>query len=540
MGEFDYIIVGAGSAGCVLAHRLTASGRHRVLLLEAGGSDASPWIRVPVGYARTFTDPRYNWLYRTEPEPALDNRSAFWPRGKVLGGSSSINAMVFVRGQPADYEDWCSAGNPGWGWRDVLPYFRKLEDHAWGESEYHGTGGPVHVHDPSAAVHPLCGKFLSACAQIGIPPTRDFNGAETEGAGIWQVTIRNGVRVSSASAYLRPALRRRNLEVTTRARATRVLFSGTVATGVEYLQGGSLRTATARREVLLSAGAIGSPQLLELSGIGAPELLRRLGIPLTAALEPVGCGLQDHVCVSYFYRSRLPTLNDELAPLLGKARAALRYALRRQGPLAMSVNQAGAFVRSRPGLGRPNLHIYFNPASYRTSASGPKRRLLNPDPFPGFLMSFNTCRPTSRGSVHLRSADPLASPAIVPNSLSTAEDLADVYDGARVLRRIAAAKPLAAVIESELLPGERVRSESEVLEDFRRRAGSVFHPCGTCAMGPDDGSSVVDPRLRVHRVASLRVVDASAFPAVTSGNINAPTLMLAEKAADLILEDAAR
>ena len=537
MGEYDYIIVGAGSAGCVLANRLSASGRHRVLLLEAGGSDFSPWIRVPVGYARTFSDPRFNWMYRTEPEPALDNRSALWPRGKVLGGSSSINAMVFVRGQPSDYEDWRNAGNPGWGWQDVLPYFRKLEDHAWGASEYHGAGGPVHVHDPSATVHPLCATFLAACAEAGIAITRDFNGAEPEGAGLWQVTIRNGVRVSSASAYLRPALRRPNLQVATRARVSRVLFEGTTATGIEYSRGGAQLTATARREVLLCAGAIGSPQLLELSGVGDPELLRRLGMEVTAALPAVGGGLQDHVCVSYFYRSRVPTLNDELAPFFGKARAALRYAVRRAGPLAMSVNQAGAFVRSRATLSRPNLHIYFNPASYSTTTSGPSRRLLNPDPFPGFLMSFNTCRPTSRGSVHLRSPDPLVSPAIVPNSLATPQDVADVYEGARVLRQISGTKALAAVIESELLPGEQIRSDAEVLRDFRRRAGSVFHPSGTCAMGPDAASSVVDPRLRVHGVAHLRVIDASIFPAVTSGNINAPTLMVAEKAADLILEE---
>ena len=538
MGEFDYIIVGAGSAGCVLANRLSASGRHRVLLLEAGGSDFSPWIRVPIGYARTFTDPRYNWMYRTEPDPALEGRSALWPRGKVLGGSSSINAMVFVRGQPSDYEDWHGAGNPGWAWQDVLPYFLKLEDHAWGASQYHGAGGPVHVHDPSSAVHPLCQRFLEACVAAGIPITRDFNGAQTEGAGLWQVTIRGGVRVSSSSAYLRPALRRRNLQVVTDARATRLLFSGTAATGVQYLRGGERLTATARREVLLSAGAIGSPQLLELSGIGDPRRLGGLGIPVLAPLPAVGRGLQDHVCVSYFYRSRVPTLNDELAPFLGKARAALRYALRRDGPLSMSVNQAGAFVRSRSGLARPNLHVYFNPAIYSTTTRGQSRRLMNPDPFPGFLMSFNTCRPTSRGSVHLRSADPLASPSIAPNSLSTPEDLEDVYEGARLLRRIAAEAPLAAVIDSELLPGGRIRSDQEVLEDFRHRAGSVFHPCGTCAMGPDSVSAVVDSRLRVHGVGSLRVIDASVFPAVTSGNINAPTLMVAEKAADLILQDA--
>jgi choline dehydrogenase-like flavoprotein len=535
MGEFDYIIVGAGSAGCVLANRLTESGRHRVLLLEAGGSDFSPWIRVPVGYARTFTDPRYNWMYRTEAEPELDNRSAFWPRGKVLGGSSSINAMLFVRGQPADYEDWRAAGNPGWAWQDVLPYFRKLEDHAWGASEYHGAGGPVHVHDPAATVHPLCRNFLEACAAAGIPLTRDFNGAQTEGAGLWQVTIRGGVRVSSASAYLRPALRRRNLALATEARVTRVLIAGGAASGVEYLRGGSRLTATARGEVLLAAGAIASPQLLELSGIGDPELLGRLGIPVVAALRPVGRGLQDHLCVSYFYRSTVPTLNDELAPFLGKARAAVRYALRRDGPLSMSVNQAGAFVRSRPQLERPNLHLYFNPASYSTTSRGASRRLLNPDPFSGFLMSFNTCRPTSRGSVHLRSPDPLASPAIAPNSLSTPQDVADVYEGARMLRRIAAAPPLAGVIESELQPGAHIRTDAQVLQDFRRRAGSVFHPCGTCAMGPDEADSVVDAHLRVHGVGKLRVVDASIFPAVTSGNINAPTLMVAEKAADLIL-----
>jgi choline dehydrogenase len=538
MGEFDYIIVGAGSAGCVLANRLSSSGRHRVLLLEAGGSDFSPWIRVPIGYARTFTDPRYNWMYQAEPDPGLDGRSAFWPRGKVLGGSSSINAMLFVRGQPSDYEDWRRAGNPGWGWQDVLPYFLKLEDHAWGASQYHGAGGPVHVHDPSSAVHPLCNRFLEACAGSGIPITRDFNGAETEGAGLWQVTIRNGWRESSSSAYLRPALRRRNLEVVTDACATGLLFSGRAATGVQYLRGGQRRTATARREVLLSAGTIGSPQLLELSGIGDPQLLARLGIPVLTPLPTVGRGLQDHICVSYFYRSRVPTLNDELAPFLGKARAALRYALRRDGPLAMSVNQAGAFVRSRPDLTRPNLHIYFNPASYSTTTSGQNRRLMNPDPFPGFLMSFNTCRPTSRGSVHLSSSDPLASPSIAPNSLSTPEDLADVYEGARLLRRIAAEAPLAAVIDSELLPGPNIHTDEAVLADFRRRAGSVFHPCGTCAMGPDSQSAVVDARLRVHGVGNLRVIDASIFPAVTSGNINAPTLMVAEKAADLILEDA--
>jgi choline dehydrogenase-like flavoprotein len=537
MIEYDYIVVGAGTAGCVLANRLSASGVHRVLLLEAGGSDRSLWFRVPIGYGRTFNDPRYNWMYEAEPDPALDNRRGFWPRGKVLGGSSSINAMVYVRGQPGDFDDWRAAGNPGWSWNEVLPYFRKLEDHAFGASEYHGAGGPVHVSDESASVHPLCTTFLEACDTLGIARTADFNGAQPEGSGLWQVTIRDGVRVSSASAYLRPAMRRTNLTVRTRAQATRVLFTGKRASGVEYLNAGARQLAQARREVLLAGGAINSPQLLELSGLGEGRLLQGFNIAVVADLPAVGRGLQDHLAVNYYYRSRVPTLNNQLAPLFGKVGAGVRYAFTRRGPLAMSVNQAGAFLRSRPELERPNLHIYFNPASYSTTTLGTRRRLLKPDPYPGFLMSFNTCRPTSRGSVHIRSADPLASPAIAPNMLSTAEDVQDVFDGARIVRRIGAAAPLAKVIQSEREPGAAVQSDNQVLADFRQRAGTVFHACGTCAMGPDARTAVVDARLRVHGVGALRVVDASVFPNVTSGNTNTPTLMVAEKAADLILAD---
>jgi choline dehydrogenase len=536
MNEYDYIIVGAGTAGCVLANRLTASGAHRVLVLEAGGSDRSVWISVPVGYARTFHDPRFNWMYEAEPDPALDNRRQFWPRGKVLGGSGSINAMVYVRGQPGDFDDWRDAGNPGWSWAEVLPWFRKLEDHCWGASEFHGAGGPIYVSDVSARVHPICQTFLAACAAVGIPGTRDFNGAQSEGAGVWQVSIKNGRRVSTASAYLHPAMHRPNLDVQLHALATRVLFEGTRASAVEYERDGVRREARARREVLLCGGAINSPQLLELSGVGDGSLLQSLGIKVVADVPAVGVGLQDHLGVNYYFRSRVPTLNDELAPFFGKVKAALRYALTRRGPLSMSVNQAGAFLRSRSELTRPNLHIYFNPASYGTTTAGSKRRLTNPDPWPGFLLSFNTCRPTSRGSVHIRSADPHVKPTIIVNSLATPGDVQDVCDGARVVRRIAAAAPLAAITENERQPGAAVQSDAEVLSDFRQRAGSVFHASCTCAMG-GSARSALDERLRVRGVARLRVVDASAFPNVTSGNTNTPTIMLAEKAADLIIED---
>jgi choline dehydrogenase len=538
MTDYDYIVIGAGAAGCVLANRLTASGTERLLLLEAGGSDRSPWIQVPIGYGRTFNDPRFNWMYHADPDPTLANRSQFWPRGKVLGGSSSINAMVYVRGQPGDFDDWVAAGNPGWSFQDVLPYFRKLEDHPFGDPQYHGAGGPVAVSDVSARVHPLCRLFLEACDSLGVARTRDFNGAQSEGSGLWEVTIKDGVRVSASNAYLRPVWQRPNLEIRLRAQATRVLFEGRRAAAVELVESGTRHVVKARREVILAGGAINSPQLLELSGIGNGEALRRFGIPVVVDSPAVGERLQDHLAVNYYYRSRVPTLNNELAPFLGKLRAALRYALAgRTGPLSMSVNQAGAFLRSRTGLTRPNIHIYFNPASYSTTTLGSTRRLMNPDPYPGFLMSFNTCRPVSRGSVHIRSLDPLASPAIQPNALSAPEDVRDVFEGSRLLRQIVAAAPLAGIVEAEREPGSAVTRDEQILADFRARCGSVFHACGTCAMGTDPRTSVLDPRLRVRGVTSLRVVDASAFPNLTSGNTNAPVMMLAEKAADLILQD---
>jgi len=534
MREFDFIIAGAGTAGCVLANRLSADGRHSVLLLEAGGSDRSPWIRVPLGYGKTFTDARFNWKYYAEPDPGLADRRMYWPRGKVLGGSSSINAMVYVRGHPGDFDDWAAAGNPGWAYQDVLPYFRKSEAHVWGASAYHGAGGPMQVSEFRSAVHPLCARFVAGCAQVGIAANDDFNGAVMEGAGTWHMTIHKGLRVSAASAFLRPAMRRANLCVLTGAQVTRVTFSGQRASGLEYTRGTQRFSVLARREVIVCAGAVNSPQLLQLSGIGAAALLRPLGIPVLVDAPAVGQGLQDHLAVSYYFRSRVPTLNDELYPLSGKIRAALQYLLGRRGVLGMSVNQAGAFARSRPQLTRPNMQIYFNPLSY-ASATGRETGLLQPDPYPAFLMSFNTCRPTSRGSIAIGAADPYAAPVIRPNVLSTPEDIADVYEGAQLLRRIAAAQPLAAIVVSELQPGATRQTPAELLADFRQRAGTVYHACGSCAMGPEPRTAVVDHRLRVHGVEALRVVDASVFPAVTSGNTNAPTTMVAEKAADLIL-----
>ena len=534
--EFDYVVVGAGSAGCVLANRLTKSGRHSVLLLEAGGSDRSPWVQVPIGYGKTFTDPRFNWKYFTEPDPGLLSRKTYWPRGKVLGGSSSINAMLYVRGHPGDFDDWAAAGNPGWAYRDVLPYFRKSEDHVWGASDYHGSGGPMRVSEFTTAVHPICQRFLASCEALGIPANPDFNAAQMEGAGTWQMTTRDGWRESASNAFLRPAMRRSNLNVITRALVTRVSFTGTRAIGIEYSRGGKLHTVQARRDVILSAGAVNTPQLLQLSGVGDATLLRRFGIAVQLDAPAVGQRMQDHLGISYHYKSRVPTLNNEIYPLSGKIKSALQYAFGRHGIFAMSVNHAGAFVRTRPGLTRPNMQVYFNPLSY-TAATGLERKLLQPDPFPGYLLGFNSCRPTSRGSVRIVSRDPAVAPAIQPNSLSTELDVEDAFEGAQLMRRIASAAPLAEIMESELHPGAQVQTRDELIDDFRKRSGSVYHPCGSCAMGPDPRSAVVDGALRVHGTAGLRVVDASIFPTVTSGNINAAVIMMAEKAADLITKE---
>ncbi len=518
--RYDYIIVGAGSAGCVLANRLTASGRNRVLLLEAGPSDLRFWVQVPIGYGKTFHDGRINWMYRSEPIPGLAGRTNYYPRGKLLGGSSSINAMVYSRGQPADFDDWAALGNPGWGWSDVLPVYRTMEDHYLGAGPDHGAGGPLRVTGIAEAAHPLTRIFVMAGQQAGLPFNPDLNGAAIEGVGLYQINTRDGFRQSAARAYLWPARRRANLRVETAALATRILFEGRRAVGIDYRQRGRAATAEAGRAVILAAGVINTPQLLQLSGVGPADLLRSCGVAVRHESPAVGRHLQDHLCFDNVYRSRRPSLNDELHGWPGKLCAGLRYVLLRQGPLSLSLNQGGGFSRSRPDLPRPDIQLYFSPLTYERTPPG-TRHLLRPDPFPGFSTSVSPCRPTS----------------IHPNTLSTDHDVEELLAGARFLRRLAATRALASIIAAELKPGPAIQSDDELIADIRERSYSVFHPCGTCRMGPDAADAVVDHRLNVHGLAGLRIVDASIFPTVTSGNINAPAIMVGEKGAGLVLQD---
>jgi choline dehydrogenase len=534
--EFDYIVVGAGTAGCVLANRLTEDGTSTVLLLEAGGSDLSIWIQMPIGYGRTFFDRRINWMYDTEPVAALGGRRSYWPRGKVIGGSGSINAMVYVRGQPRDYDDWKALGNPGWGWDDVLPFFKKSEDFDW-HSAHHGRGGPQHVTDISPHVHPVCHSFVETARALGFKPSADLNGADSEGVGMYQINTRGGWRASTANAFLYPARARKTLKIETHALATKVVIEGKRATGIRYSRRGKSFEARARREVILSGGTINSPQLLMLSGIGDAEKLKSLGIEPVLDAPQVGRNLQDHLAVSYFYKTRTATLNDLLHPMIGKMRAGLRYMADRAGPLSLSVNQSGGFVRSDPAKSCVNLQLYFSPVSY-TGTPLSDRKLLNPDPFSAFLLSHNPCRPTSRGHLELRSSDPTEHPAIHPNYLATQDDIDDVLAGNRLLRQIATTRPLADIITEEIVPGRDIDGDEAQLVDFRARADTVYHPTSTCMMGLDPATSVVDARLRVHGIQGLRVIDASIFPTITSGNTNAPTVMVAEKGAAMVIDDA--
>lgn len=534
-GTFDFVIVGAGSAGCVLANRLSADPANRVLLLEAGGSDRSFWIHTPLGYGKTFYDPAVNWMYLTDPDEGTAGRKSYWPRGKVLGGSSSINAMVYIRGQHEDYDDWASMGNPGWGWEDVLPYFRKSETFSGGGNKFRGDAGPLYVSDVSRHYHDVNDYFLDSAQACGLPLNPDFNGVSQFGVGEYQITARNGRRMSAARAFLRPARSRPNLSVETSAHVTRILFESGAAVGVEYLKGGQIRRAHAAREVIVSGGAVNSPQLLELSGIGDGALLREYGIQTVRHSPAVGENLQDHLGLTHYYRSRVPTLNNTLRPWWGKLGAGMQYVFARRGPLAVGVNQAGGFFRSRPDRPRPNLQLYFCPMTF-TRQPPDRRTLLQPDDFAGFLNSISQCRPTSRGYLHIRSTDPLEPVRICPNYLTTDSDVEEMVEGARFLRQIAATRPLADIIEEELTPGTGVESDEELIDDLRKRAVTVFHPTSTCSMGPNSDTSVVNHLLQVHGVDRLRVVDASVFPTVISGNTNGPVIMLAERAADLILQ----
>jgi choline dehydrogenase len=536
MDPYDFVIVGAGSAGCLLANRLTASGRYRVLLVEAGGSDRRFMIRMPIGYGMSFYDPGVNWRYETGPQAALAGRCGYWPRGKVLGGSSSINAMVFARGQRRDFDGWRDAGNPGWGFDDVLPCFKAFEDFAGGADDHRGAGGELRVSDVAEEVHPLCEAFLGAAGQAGLRRTADYNGAVQEGVAVYQITTRGGLRESAATAFLRPAMRRRNLRVVTGAFARRIVFEGRRAVGIEYLAGSRTAVARAGRGVIVAAGAVNSPLLLQHSGLGPGELLQGLGIPVVHALPAVGANLQDHLGIDYLYRSKVPTLNALLRPWWGRIRLGARYLMFRDGPLSLSVNQAGGFVRSRPDEPEVDTQLYFSPVSYSKPTPG-VRRLTMPDPFPGFFIGISHCRPKSRGSIRIASRDPLAAPVIEPNYLSAPEDLRAMLDEVRLIRRIAAQPAMRDLIAEEMKPGPAAVSDADLEADIRARAGSIFHASCTCRMGPDPADCVVDHRLRVHGIEGLRVIDASVFPSVTSGNTNAPVMMVAEKGAAMVIED---
>jgi choline dehydrogenase len=532
--EFDYVIIGAGSAGCVLADRLSADAKNRVLVLEAGGSDRRFWIQTPIGYGKTFYDPSVNWMYMTEADPGINNRQSYWPRGKVVGGSSSINAMVYIRGQAADYDEWRDLGNAGWGWEEVLPYFKKAETCGDGGNHFRGADGPIHVSNVSNQHHPLCQRFFSAAQDCGFDFNPDFNGENQEGVGNYQITTRNGRRMSAARAYLHPALKRDNCALITQAHVTRILFADRQANGVEFMQGGKRRQVRARREVIVSAGSINSPQILQLSGIGEGTLLKKHGIEALVDLPGVGRNLQDHLDCAYYYRSRIPTLNNQISPWWGKMLAGMQYLLFRNGLLSLSLNQAGGFIKSHPSRPRPNIQTYFNPMTYTTAPPG-ERPLMRPDPYPGFVNSIGQVRPLSRGHLQIASRDPQEPVRIYPNYLSHAEDVTQMLEGVRLIRKLAARPALAEIIEEEITPGVNLQDDDELIADIRARSSTVFHPTSTCMMGPDRKSAVVDNQCRVYGTQQLRVIDASVFPSLISGNTNAPVIMVAEKMADMLL-----
>ncbi|MHA6686610.1 GMC family oxidoreductase [Mesorhizobium sp. A556] len=536
MQTYDFIVVGSGSAGSVVAERLSASGRFSVLVLEAGGTDRRFFVQMPLGYGKTFFDPAVNWNYKTEQDPGLAGNADHWPRGKLLGGSSSINAMVWIRGARDDFDAWAAAGNPGWGYDDVLPAFKAIEDNQAGADQWRGGGGPLHVTDCTAAVHPLSKLYLAAAQQAGLPLNPDFNGASQEGVGIYQISTRNGRRMSAARAFLRPAMKRGNVRVETNALATKILFEGTRAVGVEYEQNGETKSARAGREIIVSGGSINTPQLLQLSGIGPAELLQGLGIPVVHANQNVGANLQDHVGTNYTYKGRTATLNQILRPWWGKLAVGMQYLLLRSGPLSLSMNNAGGFFRTDPALARPNMQLYFQAFSTVIPKSG-ERPILTPDPWPGFSIGLSNCRPSSRGEIMIRTNNPHDYPKIVANAYSTEHDVAEMLAAVKFVRKIASMPAMAENIVEEILPGPSITSDADLIQDFRRRSGTVYHPVSTCRMGPDASRAVVDPRLKVHGLAGLRIIDASIFPDNISGNTNAASIMTGWKGAEMVLED---
>ncbi|WP_323036493.1 GMC family oxidoreductase [Pararhodobacter sp.] len=532
-GTFDYVIVGAGSSGSVLAERLSAAGR-KVLVLEAGGSDRRFFVQMPLGYGKLFYDSRVNWAYRTEPDPGLNGQRDYWPRGKVLGGSSSINAMVWVRGDASDYDDWQAAtGSSAWGGEAAREAYRAIEDNADGADPWRGQGGPLHIRSGRDPAHPLVTPYLEACEAAGLARNPDFNGATQEGCGLYQLTIKGGRRNSTARAFLRPALKTGRVALRTKAHVTRVLLEGRRAVGVEYRWKGGLHRAMAG-EVILSGGAINTPQTLMLSGIGPGAALQALGLEVFVDNPNVGAHLNDHQGLNYTWRMTVPTMNDILRPWWGKALVGIQYLLTGRGPLSVSINHGGGFFRTDPGLARPNMQLYFQAFSTLMPREG-ERPILSPDPFPGLSIGLSNCRPSSRGHIRLASADPFVAPKITANAFSTAQDVAEMLAAVKFIRHIAAQKPIADLIAEELRPGPHITSDEALIDDFRQRSGTVYHPSCTARMGADPATSVLDADLRVRGVDGLRVCDASAFPTLIGGNTNAPAILLGWLGAQRIL-----
>jgi len=534
--EYDYVVIGAGSAGCVVAARLTEPGRHTVALLEAGGDDAGLWVNAPLGFGRLFADPERTWGYETEPEPGLDGARMFQIRGRMLGGTGSLNGMIYCRGQAEDFDHWARLGNAGWGYRDVLPYFRRSEDSELGAGPYHGSGGPLAV--TRAKSHPLADAFIAAGVEAGYPRNDDCNGASQEGFGYNQLTIRNGRRCSTSAGFLRPVRHRANLRVLTHATATRVVFEGRRARAVVYRHGGVERTVRARAEVVVCAGSFNAPALLQLSGVGDAAHLRSLGIGVVGDLPGVGENLQDHFGAWGTYRCTQPiTLNDVVNHPLRRYAMGLRYLVRRDGLMASNATYAGACIRSEPSLAAPDLRYLLT--LWCRAGAGRDRGGLGLLPFPSFTVVMTLQHPDSRGHVRIASPDPLAAPSIRFNFLTSPKDVATAVRAMRILRRIMSMPAITPFVAEELGPGPRCASDDDLAQFCRRNGRSSYHGSGTCRMGVDD-RAVVDPRLRVRGVAGLRVVDASVMPRVVAGNTNAATIMIAEKGAAMILEDADR